>query len=276
LPELHLTVQFGEMDLAVYARVLAASKWTIVAGLVLAAVLAVVAMAKPVVDSEGIPTLVYRKSELWQAQTTVLLTQRGFPEGRSTFPSLATPKQPPFADPGRFYGLADLYAQFVSGDEVMARLRAKGPLNGSVAAATIPSSTGNATPLIAIFGKADTPAKAATLAKRATSAFVSYIDERQNRAKIPVSQRVEVQKITSPGAPTLLEPRSKTLPIMVFLAIFSATIAIAFIRANVASRARPMPAPVPGHEQELEQEHAASAGPFVQRVQPRRKTQTLR
>jgi hypothetical protein len=228
-------------------------------------------MAKPTLGTDGLPTLAYRKAELWQAQTTALLTQKGFPEGRSTFPS-ARPRQPAFADPGRFYGLADLYAQFVSGDEVMARLRAEGPVDGSVAAATIPSSTGNPTPLIAIFGKADTPAKAAGLAKRATSAFVKYIDERQNRAKIPIAQRVEVQEISSPGAPVLLEPRSKTLPIMVFLAIFSATVAIVFVRANIESRAKLVPASVPEPEQEL----AATGGRFVQRVQSPRKTQTLR
>jgi hypothetical protein len=257
------------MDLAAYVRALAASRGIVIGGVVLAIALSVLAYAKPTVDSDGMPTLVYRKAELWQAQTALLLTQKGFPEGRSTFPSVS-PKQYPYADPGRFYSLTDLYAQLVMGDKVQKLVRASGPMNGTVLASPIPSSTGGQTPLIAIFGKTETPSGASALAQRTTRAFLRYLASRQSAADIPAGQRVEVQQIRSPSAPILLEPRSKTLPIMVFLAVFSASVAFAFVRQNVRTRAPavPMPAPEPAEE-------PAPPGRIVTRVQPR-KTQTLR
>jgi hypothetical protein len=227
------------MDLSLYSRVLARSWRVVLGGLVLAILLAVFATARPGIDG-GVPALTYRKSEVWQSQTTVLLTQRGFPEGRTTFPSASA--RAPFADPGRFYSLADVYAQLVGGDEVKARIRRSSQIPGSVSAAALQSSAGNPTPLIGIFAKADSPEHATALAAQATRAFVGFIDDRQREAGIPPAQRVVVEKINSAESPLLIAPRSKTLPIMVFLAVISASIALAFVIENVKRREHLLPA----------------------------------
>ena len=69
------------MDLSLYGRVIWRFRWLVVLGLILAIALAVLSVAK--VSSHG---LSYRKHEVWQSSTTVLLTQHGFPWGRAVVP----------------------------------------------------------------------------------------------------------------------------------------------------------------------------------------------
>jgi len=215
------------MDLPLYGRVILRHKMLMVAGIVVAVLLAFLSMAKHVSFHGGSIHVTYRKAELWQNSETLLLTQAGFPEGRSIFPPSRG-----FADPGRFTYLADLYSQLASGDAVRRLIAKSGPIDGTVQAATVLTSTGQSSPLISIFGKSSTEAKATALTERATDAFIRYVGEQQNQADIPTSQRVQISVVESADSPLLIEPRSKTLPIVVFLATLVCFLALTFILDN--------------------------------------------
>jgi len=126
------------MDISLYGRVIWRFRWLVALGLILAIALSVLSIAK--VSSHG---LSYRKHEIWQSSTTVLITQHGFIWGRSVVP----PSQPgATTGPGWLSGLAELYAQFANSDQVKAlMLRDGASKNWTVTAtpviATIPSQS---------------------------------------------------------------------------------------------------------------------------------------
>lgn len=238
------------MDLQLYARVLLRHRFVLVLGLVLAAALAFLAYVR--VDFEGTnPVFSYRDDELWQDRATLLLTQRGFPEGRSVFPpapettpgdqgsqgSQGSTEPPYYAGQGRFTELTDVYAQIATGDAVRARMLRDGPIEGTFAAGTLRSTAGGGTPILQLFATGTTPAEATALTRRVTGAFLSYLDSEQARADIPANQRVDIQVLTRSGQLLLLQPRKKTLPIVVLLAVLVITIALVFTLENTRKQA---------------------------------------
>ena len=107
------------MDLNLYAGVVRRFWRLFVAGVLLAFALAFLSFFR--VSSEGIG---YRTSEVWQSQSLLLLTQPGFPYGRTVFPS--TPAQPA-PDPSRLQSLTELYAQLAGSDAVRGDAPGGGP-----------------------------------------------------------------------------------------------------------------------------------------------------
>ena len=59
-------------------------------------------------------------------------------------------------------------------------------------------------------------------------------------AAIPPNERVDLQVLQNATAPILLQPRKKTLPIVILLAVLSATIGLAFILENARPRVTPV------------------------------------
>src|SRR4029077_17283400 len=100
----------ADVDFRLYGRVLWRFKIIVVAGFVLALVLALLSVVR--VSSHG---LSYRESQLWSAKMRLQVTQSGFPEGRlyaerslgSTdgTPEPVSPGEP-VVDPARFATLA--------------------------------------------------------------------------------------------------------------------------------------------------------------------------
>jgi len=229
------------MDLRLFGSVLWRHKLIVCLGLIVACCFATLAYAK-VSWADGSVKVEYRDPEVWQSSSSLLLTQRGFPEGRSIFPSTEEPDPgetaeiPQYADPGRFSGLADLYAQIVVSDAVEQIMLRAGPLPGPIAAGTVPSTAGGPTPIIRIFGSAPTAAEAVNLTQRATASFLTFLRSQQGRAAIPPQQRVDVETLRAATPPILLEPRKKTLPIVVFLAVLVITIAFVFVLDNAQRR----------------------------------------
>ena len=110
------------MDLGLYASVLWRFRWLVFIGTLLAVVLTVLSVAK--MTSSG---LEYRQPETWQAESQLLLTQPGFPEGRALFPNPETQRSKySYADAARFASLTALYSQFAQSDEVNALVRSEG------------------------------------------------------------------------------------------------------------------------------------------------------
>ena len=236
------------MDLGLYASVLWRFRWIVVLGTLLAVVLTVLSVAK--VTSDG---LAYRKAETWQAQTTLLLTQPGFPEGRALFPNSETKGERSkysYTDPSRFASLTALYSQFAQSDEVRALVRREGaPPGSSVSAApVIPEglSAYALLPVMALFGKAQSRRDAVETTRLGTEAFMAFLDRKAREAEIPESQRVQVDVLAQPRGAVVIEPRKKTLPIVVFLTVITGTVGLVFVLENLRSRVRPVPDAAPG------------------------------
>src|SRR5687767_14202280 len=102
------------MDLALYIRVLWRFRVLVVFGLVLAFSLALLSFVRVSFD-EGEPTLSYRKAEVWQSETTLLVTRRGRPWTRITT-SPETGEE--LSDPFQFSKLALFYSRIANSDAV--------------------------------------------------------------------------------------------------------------------------------------------------------------
>ena len=69
------------------------------------------------------------------------------------------------------------------------------------------------------------------------SAFLQYVAAQQRSAAIPENQRIDIQTIQASTVPKVFLPRKKTLPIVILLAVFSATFGLAFVLENLRPRA---------------------------------------
>ena len=231
------------MDLALYGRVLWRFRWMVLCGVLLGVLLAVLSVAK--ITPGG---LVYRKHEIWQAQASLLLTQPGFPEGRALFPDPmrnTSRSKFSYADATRFASLTALYSQFAQSDEVNALVKSEGaPPGSAVSAAPLVTPGANAytvLPVISLFGTAYTPRDAVMTTRLGTQAFIEFLERNQREAQIPQAQRVHVKVLARARQAAVLEPRKKTLPIVVFLTVLTATVSLAFVLENVRPRVRPVP-----------------------------------
>lgn len=222
------------MDLGLYGRVMWRFRKLVFGGIVIAILLSVLSVAK--VTSGG---LVYRKPEIWQSTSTVLLTQHGFPWGRATLPSAEVGAGSEFADPTRFSSLTDLYSQFANSDQVKSILLSEGAKKSWKLLATpvqpVNPSTGGL-PVILLAGQAYTPSEAVKATVLGRRAFLQYVSQQQQSAAIPDNQRIDIQTIQSATVPKVFLPRKKTLPIVILLAVLSATFGLAFVLQNLRPR----------------------------------------
>ena len=203
--------------------------------------------------------LAYRKPEVWSNVATIVLTTPDSPEWRS--------KIPPAAASQPLAGLADQYAAYATSDAVLKALQKRGllPRPGStsggaaIAANAVPSAlNGQPTPLLTITGAAASPVEATRLTIGATDAFIQYARARQDAAKIPQDQRVELSILKRASVPTLTAPRSKTPLIIVLLAGLTATVAAAFLRDNMQR----------SKQKKSQPEAVPTLDPFVREAEP--------
>ena len=217
------------MDLGAMGRVFWRFKYLMILGLLLACGLAFISAARVNTSTWKVS---YRGKQQWASYTKVFVTQKGFPWGAVNAPSTT--------DPTRFTSLALIYANLINGDAVTQRMNADGKLPGTVEAAALLTSPGSsdALPIISIAGLSDTREHSLELAGRATTALIGYVDALQKQNAIPEDNRVWLQQIQSPGQAKLLAGRSKTVPVMVFLAVLIAVVALVLVLENVRPRVR--------------------------------------
>jgi hypothetical protein len=231
------------MDLNLYARVLRRFRLLVAFGVLLASMLAFLSIAK--VSSGG---LEYREEQLWSAELRLLVTQQGFPEGRlyaqrPTQPGDTTTttgddeERVPVADPARFNTLAILYAELAASDPVRRLMTVdRGPRGVIVATPLRDELSGVLLPLIDIRAISDSPRGAANLARDNAKALNTFISERQRVNDVPTADRVVLQTIVEPRRVELFQPRSKTMAMVVFLAVLFATVGLAFVLENTRPR----------------------------------------
>jgi hypothetical protein len=226
------------VDFALYARVLWRFKLLVAFGVVLASSLAILSFLR--VGPDG---LTYRQSELWSSSTRLIVTQQGFPWGRllAQDPSLsenaARSLGIPLADPNRLNNLTILYAELATADPVRRLMRRDGPIRGEVIATPVVVQEGRYTlPLIDLIAISTSPRGAVTLAQRSARAFETYLTEQQRLNKVPADDRVVVQQVMRPRGAEIYQPRSKTLPIVIFMAVMFAVVGLAFLLENLRPR----------------------------------------
>lgn len=233
------------MDLLLYARVLWRFRLIVLAGFLIAVVLAALSVVR--VSATGVT---YRQAELWSSTTRLGVTQSGFPWGRlfaeqPLQPGQATPSVAqtasklgiPIADPNRLTTLAVLYAELTTSDPVKQLIVHNRLIPGKILATSVTVGDNRIMlPLIDVTAIAASPRGAANLASRAATALQTYIREQQRVNKVPETDRVILDQVLRPSDPRVFRPRSKTMPAVVFLAVMLATVGIAFFLENVRPR----------------------------------------
>ena len=224
------------MDLAEYGRVLRRFWPLVVTGVILAISLAFLSLVR--VTSHGVS---YRKPMVWQSQSVLLLNAPGFPYGRTLIPAAGTGNsaQPQYEN-NNLAGLTDLYSQFANSDDVRRLMRAEGaPRTWSITAApAVPAIQGANLPVIALSGRANSASEAVSAVNYGSRALVEYVERQQQAAKTPTDQRIELQVVQRATKPVVVEPRKKTLAVVVFVALLIATVGLAFILENLRPRVR--------------------------------------
>jgi hypothetical protein len=230
------------VDFQLYARVLWRFKLLFLLGLLLALALATLSLVR--VSADG---LRYRQNELWTSSTRLLVTQQGFPWGRllAQDPSLNPQAEAqrlgiPLADPNRLNTLTILYAELATSDTVLRQMRRDGPIIGKVIATPVVVQEGRYNlPLIDLVAISTSPRGAMSLSLRSATAFQTYLTQQQKANNVPEKDRVVVQQVMRPRRAEIFQPRSKTMPLVIFLAVMFATVGLAFLLENLRPRARP-------------------------------------
>lgn len=263
------------MDLQLILRVVWRFRLLVGFGLFLAILLAVVSFGR-VSWVNGKPAFDYRETEQWESLSTLFVTSRGFPWGsidtqasgpaRNSSTRTQTPRQAPTdtgtlvpetptatptpeptatpLDPANLTALAGLYGQLATSDPVFRIMGYVPGRDGTLQAFPVgsdPNGRGDTLPMLTLSAVAGTPEAAQKLADRHSKAFVTYLRREQRAARIPVAERVVVEVVRRPQAPTLLQGRKKTRPVVVFVAIMIAVLGLAFALENLRPRVRALP-----------------------------------
>jgi hypothetical protein len=223
------------MDLPLFMKVVWRFKFLTAAGLLLAIGLSFLSVFK--VSPSGPQHLQFRQEQVWADDVTLLVAPQKFPWG----------SQNPSADPATFGSLATIYANLATSDAVKTLVLrhgfvdfAKEPFIATVVPYSYQSSNSPPLPFIIIEAQAATKPRVMELVKRETNAFLEFLTTLQSRGKIPVEQRAQVTPVKGDQI-RLIKPRSKTVPIMVFMLVSIATLGLAFMLENMRPRVRLVP-----------------------------------
>jgi hypothetical protein len=200
----------------------------------------------------GMPNVERRGTQVWTSESDTFVTQPGFPWGRVTLPpqapapatgteQSAEPTPDPdaleFADPSRFSNLAMLYSVIAYSDRVRARLPER-PSADQVKATAF-DATGNGTtflPIVKIETQAESARKAQLLNLHAIEALKDLLTEEQRRNEIPANQRVRLNVLNAPTAPTLVSGPSMTPAFLAIVLSLLGAVALAHVLESLRPR----------------------------------------
>jgi hypothetical protein len=216
------------MDLRLLLRVLFRFRALVAAGFALSVVVAMLSYAR-VTWNGAAPGLAYRDPVLYESDSTLFVTQPGFPWGRAT----VDPNEPP-PDPNRFANLAIVYSQFANSDAVRHLVRI--PEDASYKAVPVPAEGGGFLPFIEIQGTSPSSQSASSVAALASSALRQYIDVQQRANQIASQERVVLQPLARPTSPRAVKKPSATRPVFLFILMMTLVVGLAFILENLRPR----------------------------------------
>lgn len=227
------------MDVPQYLRVLWQYKWLLLAGLLVAAIAAVIA-GFTLVDGK----LVSRTTQHYSAATTIMLS--------SADQSIYTDQQVgPTQAPGQSIQQTNLaqtaviYAYLISGDAIKKQVEAQvgsfGPddMLTAVSRTTQPAGSeqfpGKYTlPMVNIVGESDDAARAEKIAQAAATAFQGYVAHQQDDGKVQPADRIQLSTVAA-GAAEAAEGSNPAIPIVITgVGVFLVFVALAFVLYNVA------------------------------------------
>jgi hypothetical protein len=229
------------MDLNRFLQVAWRFKLLLAGGLVLATVVAFLSLARVTLDGNS-PSVQFREQETWLSASTLLVTQSGFPWGRAILDDVITvqPKGaealtiPRYGDPGRYSGLAAIYAQLAKADPVRNSVMAGAGPGSRYEAEVVKSADGSgALPLLYIKGYGPSPEASENVANAATVEFQRYLERQQAKSGIAAGKRVQVVVTQRAGGAEIFEKRSFVRPMMMFLLIVMGFLALAFALENL-------------------------------------------
>jgi hypothetical protein len=230
------------LDLKLFMNVLWRFRILVAVGLLLATALAFLSFVR--VSSAG---LSYRASEQWVSYSKLLVTQPGFQWGDLLINSKDSANAGNALDAQRaaeerLSVVAVIYSNLVTSDAVKRIMLedGQGPIKGALEAAALPISqnSNDLLPIVSIAGTATSPRDSLQLVARATHALKAYVEQQQRANGVPTNDRVLLQIVNEPGNLALVAPRKKTVPVVVFLTVMLAFVALAFILENVRPRVR--------------------------------------
>jgi hypothetical protein len=258
------------MNLARHISVLWRFRAVVGLGLLLGVVMAFLAAFQ-------IPSMERRGGETWSAESSIFVTQTGFPWGRVTLGDTSAPGMPSaqtdsqdgsdtqYADPARFSNLALLYANLAQSDEVRGKLPGN-PSREQIEPRVLDATGGGVSflPIIKLTVTESSAAGAVKLNQAAIDAMQDYLQRNQSQSDTPADQRVRLEVINEPAGAALVSGRSLTIPFVAFLLCLLGAVAVAHILENLRPRGAAL-AVVPSEFAALphlddDEEYAAPAG----------------
>jgi hypothetical protein len=225
------------MDLPLFLKVIWRFKFLVFGGLALAIGLSFLSVFK--VSPSGPEKVKFRQDQVWADDVTLLVSPQKFPWGSQNIPSTA--------DPATYGSLATIYANLATSDAVKKLVLkngyvdfAKEPMLAAVVPYTYQASNSPPLPFITLEAQAATKPRVMELVKREADAFLQFLSILQAKGDIPLNQRAQVT-IVKGDQIRLIKPRSKTVPIMVFMLVSIATVGLAFMLENMRPRVRLVP-----------------------------------
>jgi hypothetical protein len=210
-PVVSLTV--NPVDITQHLAVLSRWRKVILASLFLGVILAALFLIK-VPPKDG--KVEWRRSEKWQSTSRILVTQSGFPWGRTTLPGGANsteltdpvtgkkvetdPNAQDYADPSRLSLLAIIYS-FISQSNTIGDIGGRPlPPGGTVTALPLNNSQAGALPIIELTTTGYSKSAATALNTERTAALSAYLARQQNANEVPAGQRVKLAVLNKPEA----------------------------------------------------------------------------
>jgi hypothetical protein len=222
------------MDVMAYAGVIRRQWRIVVIGLVIAQTLAFLAVVR--VSSDG---LQHRSPTIYGARSTLLVTERGFPLGRSTLTETETDAEgrpvevERFAEQGRMEYLASIYAELARSRAVRREIDPTGKLPpDAYEVVQLKGLDGATLPLLAVVGKSRSPEVAISLSNRAAQGLRRFVHMRQVRNEIPPAKRIGLSTVARAEGAEVLQSVKLTRPILIILLGSIVTLVVAFTWDN--------------------------------------------
>jgi hypothetical protein len=253
------------MELNRHIQVLWRGKLILLMGALLGVVLASFANFK-------VPSMEPRKAPVYTSATKLLLTQNGFPWGRTTLPGTGegtgataatgptddatkpvNGSAPEFADPSRLANLAWMYSHFLMGDEIRASTP-NVPEDAIIDAAPLTAGgnmSAGALPLIGLTISAPTAADAQRLSKEVPAALERYLTKQQQESRTPGGARVEIAIVNRSKAPLAAPSKAPMMALVMVMMAILAAIALVYVRENLRLQRGVTQAPTPEKERRV-------------------------
>jgi hypothetical protein len=227
-----------------YVRALRRFWWLLLLGTSIAVVAAVASVYR--LDFSSIPPDVQKRAQVtYTASARLLVTSSDAPYFRRTVYTRVTNAdgslgEPGFAtgppDLGTLISNANLYPLLIESDEVQAlRQKMHGLIPGSITAHAIYAVASpnrfelSEVPVIEVFAFSGSYSAAVDLAQSTVEAFTAYVEREQDQADLAPEERILIRELERPNAAVASQDSSRTLPLMLFVAILAAFVALAVV-----------------------------------------------